>query len=77
MGKIWTKDKFYRKDKYMKARKIILCNYRGSNTPVLTIAGKYLKELGYEIGLRVEVIREENGDIRVRRLPDSEQKHIR
>ena len=61
----------------MKARKITLCNYRGSNTPVLTIAGKYLKEWGYEIGLRVEVIREENGAIRVRRLPDDEQKYIR
>ena len=60
-----------------KARKITLCNYRGSNTPVLTIAGKYLKEWGYEIGLRVEVIPEANGDIRVRRLPDSEQKYIR
>lgn len=61
----------------MKARKITLCNYRGSNTPVLTIVGKYLKEWGYGIGLRVEVIREENGDIRVRKLPDSEQKYIR
>lgn len=60
-----------------KARRLTLCNYRGSNTPVLMIAGKYLKEWGYEIGLRVGVIREENGDIRVRRLPDSEQKYIR
>lgn len=59
-----------------KSRRLTLCNYRGSNTPVLTIAGKYLKEWGYEIGLRVEVIREENGDIRVRKLPDSEQKYI-
>ncbi len=49
----------------VKARRLTLCNYRGSNTPVLTIAGKYLKEWGYEIGLRVEVIREENGDIRI------------
>ncbi len=60
----------------MKARRLTLCNYRGSNTPVLTIAGKYLKEWGYEIGLRVEVIREKNGDIRVRKLPDDEQKYI-
>ena len=59
-----------------KSRRLTLCNYRGSNTPVLTIAGKYLKEWGYEIGLRVEVILEANGDIRVRRLPDSEQKHL-
>ena len=59
-----------------KSRRLTLCNYRGSNTPVLTIAGKYLKEWGYEIGLRVEVIPEANGDIRVRKLPDDEQKYL-